>query len=55
MFSAAATMKEGATCMTIVIADLKAVRWRTLRHGLLAAGMRKNDEPHTFIGQKQTW
>jgi hypothetical protein len=50
-------MKEGATCMTIVIADLKAVRWRTLRaalrHGLLAAAMRKDDEPHTFIGQKQ--
>jgi hypothetical protein len=41
--------------MTIVIADLKAVRWRTLRHGLLAAGEGEGDEPHSLFGQKQSW
>jgi hypothetical protein len=48
-------MKEGATCMTIVIADRKVGRWRILRHGLLAADMRESDETHNLPGKKQTW
>src|ERR1035438_7157291 len=41
----AAAMKGGAMCMFIVIAELKAVRWRTL----VAAGEGEGGEPHNSL------
>ncbi len=49
MFSAAATMNGGAMCVSIVIADLKVVRWRTLSR----AGQRESGEPHNSLDKNR--
>ena len=42
-------MTGGATCAFIVIADMKAVRWRTLA----AAGQREDGEPHNSLNRNR--
>ena len=53
----AATMTGGAMCMIIVIAELKAVRWRTRpgprRRTLPAAGTGESGEPHNSLDRNR--
>jgi hypothetical protein len=45
----AVPMKGGAMCMIIVVAELKAVRWRTLS----SASHREGGEPHNSLDRKR--